>query len=307
MKKLPLVMVLGGAVATLAWLSTPPVYGVRAGTGHPMLPRPGLLKVLFAGNVQFAADLYWLGLLQQVGVAHLAEDYRAIYDYSEVVWELDDHLLENYRMSALVIPFNAGREEWVNGEEALKVVDQGLKVYPQDVQLWMYRAHICLFVLHDIPKAAESLREAAKLPKAPKVAGLLATRVMAQAGKFDDAAAFAQAMADTVTEPEEKQYFEQRVQEIALERVLTAVDAATMQYWRREGTQPSSVQQLLDAHDLTEVPVDPLGGVIRLDSYGRARSTSTKFRLELIDHDTKMVTPGGRGEPVEDLEGGQQP
>jgi hypothetical protein len=300
MRKLSLFVVLVGALTGLAFLSSPPVYGARAGTGHPMLPRPQLLKVLFAGHLQFSADLYWLGMLQQVGVAHLADDYLAIYDYSELVWTLDDQLRANYRMAALAIPFNAGREQWVNGAEALKVIDHGLKVFPTDVPLLMYRAHTCMFLLHDYQCAGESLRSAAALPGAPPITGLLATRLLAQAGQFDDAEAFAKAMAETVQQPEEKEYFVRRVKEVELERVLTEVDAATMRYWRREGSQPTSMRELIDAHDLDAMPVDPLGGTIALDSFGRARSSSTKYRLELIDHDVKMLTPGGRGEAVEE-------
>ncbi len=281
------------ALGVVFAFSGAPTYGAAVGTGHPMLPRPALLKVLGAGHLSFFADLYWLALLQQVGVSHTADDYKAISDYAELVADLDPRFKSNYQLSALTIPYNAGREEWVNGEEALRIIDRGLSVYPDDLALWLYRAHTCMFVLRDYPKAGESLKRLASLPGAPPMAAALATRVLAQAGEFDAALEFAETMEGGASDPSSKAFFEHRKKEILLERVLAGVDAATMQYWRREGTFPTTVQVLLAAGDLQQMPVDPLGGQITIDAFGRARSTSTRFRLELYETDSKMLAPKG--------------
>jgi hypothetical protein len=152
------------------------------------------------------------------------------------------------------------------------------------------------------------LKRASQLPGASPIMGPLATRVMAQAGRFDDARELAQAMADSATDPETKEYFERRVKDIELERVLQQVDAATMAYWRREGSPATTVQVLVDAHDLPGPPVDPLGGKIQLDKFGRARSTSSAFRLEVFDDQSKTFTPGGKGESVlDEIEGAHAP
>ncbi len=288
-------VLLCAAVGVVAGLTGPPVWGARAGTGHPLLPRPQLLKVLGAGHLNFVADLYWLQLLQQVGVSHSADEYLAIADYANLVADLDPRFRSVYLMAGLTIPYNRGREEWVNGDAALAILERGLKVFPDDLTLWLYHAHTCMFVLRDYRRAAESLKKVAQLPGAPKVAGLLATRVMAQAGEFDAALEFAQVMEQTAADPNTREYFEHRKKEIQLERVLSKVDAATMQYWRREGALPGSLDALLAAKDLDAPPVDPLGGTITLDSFGRARSTSAPFRLELYDAESKMLAPRGPG------------
>jgi hypothetical protein len=281
-------VLLAGALVLAALTATPPTNSLAQLEG-PMLPSATLVRLLMPGQTELAADYFWIRLTQAAGAAWTPEEYRRIADYADLVIELAPRFKEVYEFAGAIIPYNLGRDTWVNGEESMRILRQGLSQYPDDRTLKSYLVFNLIYVERDYRAAADVLRELAKDPGAPAHLAQLATRLYAQAGEFDAGLEFSRAMAEGAQTEEQRHFFEQRVKQIEAERVLAEVDAAAWEYFRREGHQPKTVAEQLGSGDLKAPPVDPLGGEILLDSYGRARSTASEFRLEVYEDSTKIL------------------
>lgn len=282
------------SVLTIGLLAQPPGKKSRDQSA-PKLPRPEFLLAVGAGHRELLADVVWLGMLQQIGIAETAAEYRNIYPYGELATELDRHFLEVYRFAGVTLPFNKGREEWVNVEESNAILRKGLVLFPKDYRLKFTLAFNLMQFTRDYKGSAELFSQLADEPGAPEYFRPLATRLFAQGGAFDEALVTAQVLRDNATDDESRKVYERRVLQIQQERVLQAVDAAVKQFQQANGKLPADVSQLVDAGLLPESPKDPLEGRIFVDAEGRARSTSEWYRLQLYDPAEKKAAIRAQG------------
>jgi hypothetical protein len=288
--------VLLAAAAVVVVEARPPSRPFRQLEG-PLLPSPGLVRALMPGFPDLSADLYWIQLTNQVGEANTAEEYRRAYDYAELITELAPLFVEVYQFAGAVIPFNRGRDTWVNTDESLKIVRKGLALFPEDPILLGYLAFDLMFLERDYKAAADVFKHLASRPNAPPHYAQLATRLYAQSGDFDQGEELAKMMAESAGSEEQKGFFEHRVRQIESEKLLTAVDQAAWAFYRREGRQPTTVAELLASGDLTSPPIDPLGGEIVIDDFGRARTTAENFRLEVYEDVSKTLAKPDEKQP----------
>lgn len=226
-------------------------------------------------------EYYWLQMLQSIGGAWTEQEYRDVYEYANLVTDLDPLLYHAYTFGGLTISYNRGRETWVNTEESTAVLEKGLKTFPQDAPLKLYLAYNLTYFKHDYRRAGLLLQEVAASPRAPPYVGALATRLLAQSGEIDAGLALAQTLERSAPDEETRAAFARRVKQIELERVLQEIDRATAAYKARTGQLPLTVAELLASGDLKQFPVDPLGGRIYIARDGRARSDAESSRLEL--------------------------
>ncbi len=270
-------LLMAAVVATL----TPPV---RPSAQHvpPLLPRASLLRVAGKAFLPVIADYYWLQAIQAGGKAATAAEYRDISDYAQLVTDLDPGFAYVYQFAGVLIPFNLGRETWVNTRESTAILEKGVSRFPSKVMLRILLAYNFSTFDKDYLKSARILEATAPLPGAPNWISLLVTRLYAQGGDFDAASAFASQLAMS-NDPATRAAFEQREKEIALERILRALDQAVAAFRQREGRLPKDPKELRGAGLISELPEDPLGGQIGVAPDGRTYSTSQEHRLEVYD------------------------
>jgi hypothetical protein len=279
---------MAAAVSLGIFTAKPPARALTQLEG-PMLPSAAIVRALTPGHTELAADYFWLRLIQAAGAAWTPEEYRQVADYAELITELAPRFKDVYEFSGAFIPYNLGRDTWVNGEESSRIIRKGLEQFPDNRTLKGYLVFNLIYMERDYKAAAALLRELAQVPGAPPYLAQLATRLYAQAGEFDAGLEFARAMAANAETDEQRRFFEQRAKQIQAEQVLTEVDAAAWAYFRREGRQPTAVVDLLNSGDLQQPPVDPLGGEIVIDTFGRARSSAADFRLEVYEDATRKL------------------
>lgn len=271
--------VLALSVALCVVLAAPPRRPSRQGHLPPLLPRLEVVRAVGAPIHHLVTDYFWIQTIQAVGKAATRHEYRDIYDYADLVTELDPKFRQVYVFAGVAIPFRARSGKWFNTEESTRLLEKGLRHFPDLVPLRIMLAYNLSTFHRQYERAAKVVEEASRLPDAPEYLAGLATRLHAQAGNFDAGLEFARSLAETSEEPETRELFERRVLELELERELRRVDAAVQAYQRREGRLPSGIQALVAAGDLPRVPEDPLGGVIQLDEEGRSHSTAQAKRL----------------------------
>jgi hypothetical protein len=270
-------------IAVVGALSRPPIKSVVGEHRPPLLPREEFLHVVGASQQQLVADYFWILAIQAVGVAQLPEEYRDIYEYAELITNLDPKFVSVYRYCGPAIPLNLGRENWVNTEESTQLLEKGVREVPKDVFLRILLAYNLSYFHKHYEHAARLLEETAKLPRAPRYLPALATRLYAQSGRIDSGLALARSLFETSADPETRRAFEQRIKELELERTLRSIDVAVSAYLKREGRRPSSLNELVDKGDLAAMPSDPLGGQLILGSDGRSQSTALARRLTVYE------------------------
>ena len=266
----------------VGWRSEPPRPPVRTEHLAPVLPDRNLLKVLGAPHRFLISDYYWVQAIQAVGKARSQEEYADAYHYADLTTDLDPGFRQVYAFAGAAIPFNLGRERWVNTELSTRLLEKGLRHFPQDLQLHILLAYNYSYFHKRYREAADLLVQASKLPGAPAYLAPLATRLYAQAGQFSAGAALADSLAGSTDDPEVQAFFERRKQEIALEEELTTVDKAVEVYRARTGRLPV-LTDLLIGGDLARPPRDPFGGTIFIDEDGLAQSTTQTRRLQVFD------------------------
>jgi hypothetical protein len=287
MKSLFTLPLLLAALATVVVFAEPPREPPRGPYQAPLLPRLEMLKVLGAGQRSLVTDYYWLQAIQAAGRGgHSLEAtrYLDLFYYADLVTDLDPKFLKVYLYSGNTIPTNLGRETWVNTAEARKILEKGVKNFPEDSTLRLYLAYNLSYFHQDHAAAAEHLRIAATLPNVNPFVPEIASRLLAFNRRFDAALALAESFRDSETDPEMRQLFEERVLEIHREKVLIQVDDAVAAFQKREGRLPKLLSELVAKGDLPKIPVDPMGGIINIGPDGKSSSTSSTVRLAPIDH-----------------------
>lgn len=286
-----LVFMLAG-LGTVVSLSAPPREPPRGPYQAPLLPRIELLRVLGAGNISLVADYYWLQAIQATGKAGGSTEatrYLDLFYYADLVTDLDPRFHKVYTFSGNTIPTNLGRETWVNTAEARKILEKGVKHFPEDSTLRLYLAYNLSYFFKEHAAATEHLRVAATLPNVNPFVPEIATRMLAYNRHFDAALAMVKSFRDNETDPELRQRFDERIQEIHREQVLVQVDDAIAAFKKREGRLPSVLSELVTKGDLPAIPVDPMGGTLYIAEDGRSASSSSALRLEPIDYRKKAL------------------
>ncbi|TSC32263.1 M48 family metallopeptidase [Corallococcus sp. Z5C101001] len=268
-------------VLLLALLSAPPRPVSRQG-GGPLLPRPGLLKTLFKSQQGLVTDYFWIMLLNRIGAANRPDEYRHIYDYADLITDLDPTFWQAYFYSGITMPVHLGKGEYANVTESSAILRKGLQHLPGNERLSFQLAYNLMFFEKKYKEAAEIIERMSQRPDAPSWYSALATRLYAQSGDFDSGLSLSMALRDGATDDETREFYARRVQEILQERVLRSIDTAIESYRAREGHLPDNLRALVAAGDLARVPEDPLGGKLFVGEDGRAYSDAVRFRMELI-------------------------
>ena len=275
-----LIIVLGGSLVIVGALARPPAKEVRTEHERPLLPRKELLQIVGAAYRSVVADYFWIQTLHATGKAGNRYEYRDIYDYADVVTDVDPRFQFAYVFASTAVTFNLGRDTWVNTEESTSLLQKGLRQFPNHLYMRILLSFNYSYYHREPLRAARLLEETSRLPGAPRYLSALATRLYAQSGDFDAGLMLAHQLSASADDSETRAAFERRVKEIELERELKRVDASIALFEAREGRLPHTIQELVDRGDLDEIPLDPLGGQIFLGLDGRSRSTSSEDRLE---------------------------
>lgn len=280
---------LGASILTVALLVRPPP-PPGSSREQPLLPRKEFLHVLGAAVQPMVADLYWLEAIQQLGIAHDAQSYGATYYFVDLTTDLDPLFEQAYGFGAVSVTYNFGHEHWVNTGESTQLVRKGLQFFPTDIGLRFLLAYNLMYYEHRFKEAADIVEALSKLPHAPSYLAGLATRLYAQGGDFDAALTFAENLRDAAKDDASRGFFDRRVKEIQLERILKQVDMASAAFRARNGRLASSIDELIIQGFLSSLPPDPLGGEIQLDGQGRGESTAENHRLELYGAESTLPT-----------------
>jgi hypothetical protein len=275
-----LVIALG--VGLLFATALTPARRARSLPPRPALVRPEVARSLFKGMLPLLIDVYWLRTINAVGDADTLEKTAALYDYGNLITDLDPKFRIVYWFVGISLPWREPGRPWQLTTESTALLKKGLVQFPDDLKLNLLLGYN-LFEFHkNYVEAAKVFQHAATLPGAPPFAGSLATRLYAQGGTPEVGLELALAMRDSATDEKTRAEFDERVKDLQIEIVLHRVDEAVAAYRAQMGTAPASLAVLKDSGFYSGPMVDPWGSALFLDGEGHARSEEQARRLMLF-------------------------
>jgi len=229
----------------------------RVGRGDLFVPRPEIARATALGFDAVLADYYWLQAVQVVGSEMLPESRsHLLARLIDVVTTLDPRVDHPYRFAAV----------WLTADEesvrkANKLLERGIEHHPDEWRNRFYLGFNQFFYLDERAAAAETLEGAIALPGAPLYLRRLVARLKAERGGLDVAEAFLRQLLHDAPDPYARAEYEKALDEVHVERLARRLDAARIEYVKRNGRDIDRVEDLIAGPDavLPQLPPEPHG------------------------------------------------
>ena len=249
-------------------------------------PGPAAVQVAAFQHPLAAADLFWLGMVQEIGVAVAGgtPSYQMLRRWAHIATDLDRRYLTIYYAVAVNLTVYA-RDADASDELLVK----GMTNIPDTWQLPFLLGYNAYFMHGDSEGAARHWLKAAESPRHPRFLVALAARAKYQAGDQFGAVALLEEMIPHMEGPA-REDAELRLKAFRSEPILIAYDEACRRYREAHGALPPDAATLR-AEGLVDLPPEDLyGAAIELDGDCRARTKYIKVRE---DEAAQRVGDGG--------------
>ena len=244
------------------------------------LPSGKYLKLAVVGYRHIVADLLWLKAIQNFGGREVTtEEYRIAYHVTDVLTDLDPQFVHAFQFTGTILGVSAGL---INESNA--ILSKGMEHNPTVWELPFYLGYNYYYELHDAAMGARYLRTAAALPKAPVWLSGLATRMAVEAGDPATALEFLQRLYLQTKDEQLKKGLAQRIRAVIAERDIQVLERAIVAYRERFGKMPDTLESLVGAGIVPQIPQEPFGGryeLIRAD--GSVKSPGLRERLRVYN------------------------
>jgi len=150
------------------------------------LPSGKYLKPLALGYNQMLADLLWIKTVSYFGSHFMTDkEYPWLFHMLTLIIDLDPRFDFPYYFGGIVLSLEASQAENAN-----KILERGIKAYPDQ---WMYPFYIgfnLYYHLGDSLKAIPYINRASVLPGAPRFTKTLAGMLYEKSGEYNTALEF---------------------------------------------------------------------------------------------------------------------
>jgi len=178
---------------------------------------------------------------------------------------LDPEYFEPYWMTGVILPWQGE----VKGAE--KILLRGIKYLKRRWEIPFYLGFIKFYFCQDPVKAAHYFMIASKRPRAPSYLTLLASRLAAKGGKTSTAIFFLEEQLKMTKDKGLKKRLNKRIKAL---KIIANLEKAVRTYKRTYGIFPSTLEQLVKAHIISDIPNDPYGGTFYITKKGTIWTTS---------------------------------
>jgi tetratricopeptide (TPR) repeat protein len=233
-------------------------------------PPAPVVKALSADQYQFLSQVISLQCLFYFGT--LVEERRQVPEWNRLhealytATRLDPYNMDAYYFAQAVLTWDGGMTR-----QAVELLEYGARHRTWDWYLPVFLSFDYAFFLKDYNKAGEYAARAAEINPKTSWFTTLAARYFYEGGSTALAVAYLQEMIPTARNETIRQRMILRA--VALERILELEEAVSL-YTKRFYRTPSSLDQLVQAEIIKQIPADPYGGTFYLDDKVRVRTTS---------------------------------
>lgn len=269
------------AVLILVRAAPYPLEARHEGELRPLLLRGSVASTVSKAHLPLLIDLYWLRTLIGISEPESEQRNKNLAAYGDFLTDLDPRFFHAYYFLALSTPYSLGRDRYLNGDLALKLVRKGIKQFPADHRLRMLHAFLLTYIEHDSRAAVNEFIEISQFPNAPAAAISSATAMYVEEGRFDEALAMISQAMDEGGHGS-MQLLSDRKKQLEIERVLRELDAAITAAAAKLGHTPESLDEVIAAGEWpAEARTDPQGGELSVEA-GRGRSSWLVGRIKGI-------------------------
>jgi hypothetical protein len=214
------------------------------------------------------ADLAWLQAVQESGSRMMTrEQYDRFADLVQSVIRFDPRFVVPYLMGGMVLGDSADHTA-----TALRILGWGEERFPSEWRFPFYIGYHQYFSLGNPVEGGKALLKASRIHGSPAYFPLLASRMLSEGNRPETALAYLREMVAQETDSMRKQFLEERIRRVVVERDLQLLEAATAEYLARAGTYPAELDDLVRFGLLARIPDEPYGGRYLLGRDGRVRS-----------------------------------
>jgi hypothetical protein len=263
-------------------------------------PGPEALHMVALEHPMAAADLFWLGVVQEIGAAADGRkpSFLMMRRWADIATDLDPHYFAIYYAVAVNLTVYAK-----DVEASDTLLAKGWRNLPDAWALPFLMGYNAYFIRGDPEAASKLWLAASQLPDHPRFLLSLASRAQYQAGDALGAMSLLEEMIPFLDGPA-KEDAELRLKAFRSEPILFAYDEACRAYRAAHGELPPDAASLHTQGYVNLPPEDLYGASIYLDSDCRARTEYIKVRE---DEAAQRVGAEGDGADVEVVDPELQP
>ncbi len=202
------------------------------------------------GATEFAADLYWLKLIQYYGGGDPAGKYRKLAELFNTVTDLSPKFSAAYKTGLIVLPGEGF------ADQAVALGDKGKRNLPYDWEMPYYTGLVHHIYKKDYAAAAREFTHASELPGAPANVKYFAALYYKEA----DQRKIAYELFKNIYETTEDEFIRDRSLKyvLHLEGIFSLEDAVN-KFRSQTGRFPNSLAELVSQKIVPSLPVSPLG------------------------------------------------
>jgi tetratricopeptide (TPR) repeat protein len=253
---------------------------------------PSVLKRMALGYDRLLADFYWMRVIQYYGRRDEADKrpvrYRNLAALLDITTTLDPDLMDAYRAGSLFLaeadPVGAGQPQ-----EALKLLDKGIRTHHQEWRLWYDKGFIYYMHLKDYSKAADAWQAGSRLANAPHFLGPLAAMSFTKGGSIEVALALWNDQYRESARADVRENARNHILSIEVARDIWSLEFLLEKHKAKTGVFPQSLQELVQGKKNNYRILDPLGTPYSYSSATGAVSLSSecKFKYLSVPHSYK--------------------
>ena len=245
--------------------------GRPAGDHLLYLPSGNLLRAWSLGHNETFADLIYLWSIQFYGYYHGSERYDKLMQiYDHVVTELDPRFRDAYLLGSLILALEARRPE-----DALQLLDKGIRKNPDDWMLPFEAGFIAFDSLQDYRRAADYFQTSMERPDAhPAVRRFRAAMFDRMGDRRKSLDLWLEILA-TADSDYVRSVAQKHVHDLTIDYDVEVLQDAVEAFRERTGSYPSNLRVLVSERLLRQIPVDPDGSPYGYDAKtGEVRAVS---------------------------------
>ncbi len=251
---------------------------------------PQAVKRMALGYDSLLADVYWMRAIQYYGrreeAAKRQVRYKNLAALLDITTTLDPNLLDAYRCGSTFLaerdPLGAGQPR-----EAIRLLDKGIGAHPQEWRLYFDKGFVYFLFLEDPKIAGEVWLSASQLPTAPPWMKGLAAMAFSKGGAIETAKSLWQHQYQESNRADIKENARNHLVSIQVAEEIWTLEFLIEMFHAKTQSLPRSLNDLVDAGFLKDVPMDPLGTPYQYDpkTGGVELNTGSKVRyLEVPDY-----------------------
>jgi tetratricopeptide (TPR) repeat protein len=189
--------------------------------------------------------------------------------YDRVITELDPRFRDAYVLGAAILSVEAHRPE-----DAIRLLDKGMRANPEDWMLPFEAGFVAYHDLRDYNRAASYFAIAIARPGVHPVVRRFHAEMFHRAGDRDTSRRYWEEILRTADTDYLRGVAARHVRDLTVEIDLANLRQAIEAYTRAHGSRPSELRDLVRGGELRALPVDPDGRPYAYDrdSGGVARS-----------------------------------